>query len=74
VAINQCLVVDNRTKSAKKPTPSVVIIDSQSVKNTATCSESVGFDGGKHIKWRKRFYRIDILGNLLDSFVVAANC
>ncbi len=30
-------------------------------------------DGGKRIKGRKRFYIVDTLGCLLESFVVAAN-
>ena len=52
----------------------VAIIDSQSSKNSTTCIENVGIDGGKLIKGRKRFYIVDTLGNLLDSFVVCANC
>ena len=53
----------------------VAIIDSQSSKNSTTCIENVGIDGGKLIKGRKRFYIVDtFLGNLLDSFVVCANC
>lgn len=34
----------------------------------------MGIDGGKLIKGRKRFYIVDTLGNLLDRFVVSANC
>ena len=72
-SINQCLTVDYREKSDKKAQPSVAIIDSQSVKNSATCTEKTGFDGGKKIKGRKRFFIVDTLGNLLDSFVCPAN-
>ena len=50
-----------------------MIIDTQSVKNSATATEEVGFDGGKQIKGRKRLFVIDTLGNLLASVVVAAN-
>jgi putative transposase len=53
--------------------PTVAIIDSQSVKNSASCTAEVGIDGGKPVKGRKRFYLTDTLGNLLDSFVVPAN-
>ena len=40
--------------------PTVVIIDSQSIKNSSTCTEQVDIDGGKLIKGRKRFYITDI--------------
>ena len=50
-----------------------MIVDTQSVKNTATSTQEVGFDGGKQTKGRKRLFVIDTLGNLLASLVVAAN-
>ncbi len=72
--INGCLIVDYRVKVDKNAQPSVAIIDSQSAKNSPTCTDNVGVDGGKLIKGRKRFYIVDTLGNLLDSFVTPANC
>ncbi len=72
--ISDCLTVDYRLKVNKSPQPSVAIIDSQSVKNSPSCTQEVGVDGGKKIKGRKRFLVVDTLGNLLDSFVCAANC
>ena len=71
--ISDCLIVDYREKVGKSAQPSVAIIDSQSVKNGPCCTSQIGFDGGKSVKGRKRFYIVDTLGNLLDSFVVAAN-
>jgi putative transposase len=71
--ISSCLTVDYRVKMGKSAQPSVAIIDSQSVKNSATCTEEVGIEGGKYIKGRKRFFIVDTLGNLLYSFVCAAN-
>jgi putative transposase len=71
--INRSLVADNRIVNDKYFQPTVAIIDSQSSKNSSTCTENVGIDGGKLIKGRKRFYITDTLGNLLDSFVVSAN-
>jgi len=71
--ISSCLTVDYRVKKGKTPQPSVVIIDSQSVKNSSTSTEEVGIDGGKKIKGRKRFYIVDTLGNLVESFVCPAN-
>lgn len=44
------------------------------MKNTATSTHEVGFDGGKQLKGRKRLFIIDTLGNLLAGVVVAANC
>ena len=65
--------MDYREKAGKRAQPSVATIDSQSVSNGPCCTRQVGFDGGKGVKGRKRFYIVDTLGNLLDSFVVAAN-
>ncbi|QKG58484.1 transposase [Hymenobacter sp. BRD128] len=44
------------------------------MKNTATSTARMGYDAGKRIKGRKRFFLVDTLGNLLASCVVAANC
>ena len=43
------------------------------MKNTATSTARVGYDAGKRIKGRKRFFLVDTLGNLLASCVVAAS-
>ncbi len=71
--ISDSLTVDYRISKDKDAQPSIAIIDSQSTKNSSTSIEDTGFDGGKFIKGRKRFYIVDSLGNLLDSFVVSAN-
>ena len=71
--INRSLVAYTRIVNDKDFQPTTVIIDSQSSKNSSTCTEQVGVDGGKLVKGRKRFYITDTLGNLLDSFVVSAN-
>ncbi|QKG55847.1 transposase [Hymenobacter sp. BRD128] len=34
----------------------------------------MGYDAGKRLKGRKRFFLVDTLGNLLASCVVAASC
>ena len=44
------------------------------MKNTATSTQRVGYDAGKRIKGRKRFFLVDTHGNLLASCVVAASC
>lgn len=62
-----------RIKAERKPLPTALIVDSQSVKNTATATEAIGVDGGKIIKGRKRLYITDTLGNLMYVKVAAAN-
>lgn len=68
------MTLSSRVGKGKKPCPSVVVIDSQSVKNTVTATQQVGVDGGKLVKGRKRFIITDTLGNLLWTQVTAANC
>jgi putative transposase len=50
-----------RQQAGKKPTPSVAIIDSQSIR-TAEGGEDRGYDAGKKITGRKRHLAVDTLG------------
>src|SRR5271165_1957451 len=54
------------------PCPSVVILDSQSVK-TAERGGTRGFDGRKWVKGRKRHLLVDTLGMVVARRVEAAN-
>lgn len=54
--------------------PSFAVVDSETVHNTATASEDVGYDGGKKIKGRKRLFVVDSQGHLLSVRVVSAAC
>ena len=67
------LMMEHRLKVDKNPLPTVAIIDSQSVKNSATATKQIGFDGGKLIKSRKRFLMVDTMGHLLWGDVRPAN-
>ena len=62
-----------RVEQGRQPSPSEAIIDSQSVKSAAMVSQSVGFDGGKLIKGRKRFLTVDTLGLVLRVLVTTAS-
>lgn len=71
--INKCLVELYRIKQGKSSSPSVGIIDSQSVKSSEWGVPDKGVDGYKKIKGRKRHIVVDSLGNLLAVKVHAAN-
>ena len=62
-----------RKKRGRAESPSVGVIDSQSVKVTKISGECRGIDGGKKIKGRKRHIVTDTQGLLLGIKVHAAN-
>ena len=72
-AINEALVMIRRQSCGAQALPATLIIDAQSVKNSPTATSTVGTDGGKKIKGRKRMLVVDSAGNLLAVKVFAAN-
>lgn len=70
--LHDFLVEKVRLKKGKQAIPTVGIIDSQSIKSTNVCQGSLGYDGGKKIKGRKRHIVVDTLGLILAVVVHSA--
>jgi len=71
--IHESLRVKVRKKYGKNESPSLAIIDSQSVKMSRQRGIAKGIDGGKNVKGRKRHIIVDSLGLILAIVVHAAN-
>lgn len=70
--IHDALRERTRRQAGKKPTPTVAIIDSQSVR-TAEGGDQRGYDAGKKVPGRKRHLAVDTLGLVLAVVVHGAN-
>lgn len=63
-----------RKRVGKKADPTLLVIDSQSVKTgRMTGNDTKGFDGGKKVRGRKRHMVVDTQGLLVDLTVTPAN-
>ena len=70
--IHQVLYEKVRFKENREVSPSLGLLDSQSVK-TASLTEDKGLDANKKINGRKRFVVTDTLGWIIGLMVVAAS-
>jgi len=70
--IHQILYEKVRVKAKREVSPSLGLLDSQSVK-TASLSDIKGIDANKKINGRKRFVVTDTLGWIIGLMVVAAS-
>ena len=68
-AVNQA----DRLAAGRPATPSLVCLDSQSVRLAPRIFEHRGLDGGKHVNGRKRQILPDVQGRILACRVHAAN-
>ncbi len=66
-------MVKVRTNQARNPSPTLLAIDSQSVKAVQFVSQETGIDGGKRINGRKRTIVVDKLGLPLAIKVTAGD-
>lgn len=62
-----------RVQQGREKEPTLVIVDSQSVKTPAFSGEEVGYDAGKKVKGRKRHIATDTQGNVMAVGVTAAS-
>ena len=62
-----------RMEQGRAAEPSLVMVDSQSVKTPAFSGAEVGYDAGKNVKGRKRHLAVDTEGNVMAAGVTAAS-
>ena len=71
--INALLVKAQRRQEQRRENPSLLIIDSQSVRGSSFIRSEVGINDHKKIKGRKRHLVADSCGNIVSCHVTAAN-
>jgi transposase len=71
--LNLALNQKDRKREGREALPSVLCIDSQSVKLTPMIYEHRGTDGNKKVNGRKRQLIVDVGGRIFDAEVHAAN-
>lgn len=69
----QTLNMTERIQLEREASPSLLIVDSQSVKLSPMIFENRGIDGNKKVNGRKRQILVDVLGRIWKTEVHAAN-
>jgi putative transposase len=72
VQLHRAIYAQARIAAGREASPSVVIMDGQSVKTTER-GGTRGFDGCKRVKGRKRHIPVDTLGLMVANRVGPAN-
>lgn len=72
-ALNLALNKMDREREQKEPLPSLLCIDSQSVKLAPMIFEHRGTDGNKKVNGRKRQLMVDVGGRIFDVGIHSAN-
>ena len=71
--LHEALYLKTRQLEGREDSPTLAIIDSQSVKTGPDACGNVGYDAGKKIKGRKRHILVDVLGLLISGTVHCAS-
>lgn len=71
--MSQSLNMVERIQHERDPSPSLVFVDSQSVKLSPMIIEERGVDGNKNINGRKRQILVDVIGRIWNVCVHAAH-
>ena len=72
VSIHNSMVINVRLALGKEASPSLGLIDSQSVKSMSVTNFK-GFDGNKKVQGRKRFIIVDTVGFIMALVITTAN-
>jgi putative transposase len=71
--LNSCLNVKERSQQNRQAAPSLLYIDSQSIKSVSFVNQDKGIDGNKFVNGRKRHLIVDTLGLIWGVVVHAAD-
>jgi hypothetical protein len=73
MSINSSLNAQDRKNSAREEKPSLILLDSQSIKLAPMIKRDRGYDGNKKVNGRKRQFLVDTGGRIWDACAHAAN-
>lgn len=71
--INLALNIIERKQKGRKDSPSLALVDSQSIKLAPMIGSNRGIDGNKKVNGRKRHILVDVTGRIYETHIHAAN-